>query len=330
MLPRARHTDTAAAAQDTAFGADYQDHAHMQQSFNTRYLQTLLEKICDKYPNKSTPLKLLDIGCGDGKTTRALFGALSALGYRRIEIKGIDISAEQIRVAQAQPFSPAKLNFEVCDAAQLEAQNEYDIVFSFFTFHWIQDKPDLSRRISDALKDKGFLFYLTVTRLEEWLAIRKDLLSTLAAEPEWMGYFADCDITPFAMAPEVNDAFSPRFEGDFEAQCEPLEYSSEDFKTFIKSWLPEIRHLKSKISDDPDLQKRKVDAFLTRLLALIPEGPSGGRTLYQADGKVYFPQHYATFFGDKKTVAAASSAGEVAEEQTAAGQQVFGGGAQEP
>jgi len=244
MLKRNERKDVIGEKQ---FDADYVDNAHMQRSFNERYLRKLVAQIQLKFPKRDQPLKLLDIGCGDGNTTQQLYQQLKAAGYQQIEIKGIDISDKQIAVANQQ--KPADLNdisFVLCDALAFDEQDAYDIVYSFFTFHWVDDKKALSQIIADALKTDGVLFYLTVTRLEEWLAIRQQLLQKLLQHPEWQQYFSDFELKPFAVFSDYATAFNHNFNStECEAKETPLNYSRSEFKKFITSWLPEIRHLKA-------------------------------------------------------------------------------------
>ena len=82
-----------------------------------------------------------------------------------------------------------------------------------------------------------------------------------------------------------------------------LPYATSAFKTFISSWLPELRHLKSKIQNNPSLLQQKIYDYLDALIDLIPVSDSVkelNTSLKKNAGAVHFPQYYATFFGKLK------------------------------
>jgi len=79
---------------------------------------------------------ILDIGCGDGKITAEIAERLPD-GY----ITGVDKSRDMIETAR-ESFPKKKYNnldFKKCDAEKLEFTEEFDIVFSNATLHWIKE-----------------------------------------------------------------------------------------------------------------------------------------------------------------------------------------------
>jgi trans-aconitate methyltransferase len=95
---------------------------------------------------------VLDIGCGDGKVT-AEIAALVPDG----RVVGVDSSAEMIRFAtRSFGGGPAgNLTFLLRDARELDFEEEFDVVFSNATLHWVVDHGPVLRGISRALRAAG-------------------------------------------------------------------------------------------------------------------------------------------------------------------------------
>ena len=95
---------------------------------------------------------LLDIGCGDGKVTAEIAACLSA-GY----VVGVDSSADMIALAQSQyPASAfSNLHFQREDARSLPFRDEFSVVFSNATLHWVLDHRAVLRGIYLSLKHGG-------------------------------------------------------------------------------------------------------------------------------------------------------------------------------
>lgn len=154
----------------------------------------------------------------------------------------------------------------------------------------------MSRSIANSLKPEGLLFYLTVTALPQWFSIRKKLLEELAQHPDWEQYFKGFDIRPFADYPASERAF----ENDFctlssEPKAEFLEYSGEEFRDFLKSWLPEVRCLRHKDAGDDVINR-----YLDFLLEKIPANQQADVSRQGQSAKIKFMQRYGVFTGIKK------------------------------
>ena len=99
--------------------------------------------------------RVLDIGCGDGKVT-AYIASLLPKG----SVLGIDNSLEMIRFAQSRFPQSAwpNLSFLYGDARDLHYLDEFDLVVSFATLHWILDHRPVLEGIKRSLKPGGRLF----------------------------------------------------------------------------------------------------------------------------------------------------------------------------
>lgn len=96
--------------------------------------------------------RVLDIGCGDGKVTAEL--ARLVPGGK---VLGIDKSDDMVKFAKKSfPIDEWRnLSFRCGDASRLEFREEFDVVFSNATLHWIVDHRPVLRGIARALKPRG-------------------------------------------------------------------------------------------------------------------------------------------------------------------------------
>lgn len=93
--------------------------------------------------------RILDVGCGTGQLTSEItqFGA---------EVVGIDSSPEMI--ASARKNFP-QVKFEVADVTALTFADEFEVVVSNATLHWVRDQPSAIASIARALKRGGRLIF---------------------------------------------------------------------------------------------------------------------------------------------------------------------------
>jgi ubiquinone/menaquinone biosynthesis C-methylase UbiE len=113
-------------------------------------------------PDPREPVRLVDLGCGSGFSTRAVQRAVEAIG-RRPEIVGIDASAGMLSQARAKSW-PAGTRFEVGMAEELawarEAWGLGDRVPGVFAAYLLRNviEPDkVLAAIFDLLLDDGAL-----------------------------------------------------------------------------------------------------------------------------------------------------------------------------
>ena len=112
--------------------------------------------------------RVLELGCGDGRTTKRLAG--------RFDIVGVDLSAEQLRLARA---AVPEATFIHADFLELEFEDgAFDAVTAFYSFmHVPRDRHgELLGRIRRWLRPGGlFLAPLSTVggpdRIENWLGV---------------------------------------------------------------------------------------------------------------------------------------------------------------
>ena len=125
-------------------------------------------------------LSILDLCCGDGSSTQALFNTLNATKTKVKELVGYDISPHQIDSANKVNKNKS-LTFAVMDAEKLEEEQRYDLIISFFGLHRLERIDEVVPRLHRALKADGRIVFL--------VPLEKDALYQLRVEP-FIDYFA--------------------------------------------------------------------------------------------------------------------------------------------
>ncbi len=94
--------------------------------------------------------RVLDLGCGSGVNT-----ALIAEAVPNGEVVGIDASKGMIDTAK--PKEKANLRFILMDIDDIAFEDEFDVIYSNATLHWIKDHHRLLRYVFKALRGGGLL-----------------------------------------------------------------------------------------------------------------------------------------------------------------------------
>ncbi len=92
--------------------------------------------------------RILDLGCGDGEITLQI-----AKHVPNGEVIGIDASKGMIDAALEK--EKGNLKFILMDINRLNYVNEFDIIFSNATLHWIKDHRMLLNNVYKALRPNG-------------------------------------------------------------------------------------------------------------------------------------------------------------------------------
>ena len=94
--------------------------------------------------------KILDLGCGNALTTREL-----AERVPEGRVVGVDWSSSMLETAKTHKTE--NMEFILLDINKMSFDNEFDVVFSNATLHWIPDHQKLLNNIYSALKSGGFM-----------------------------------------------------------------------------------------------------------------------------------------------------------------------------
>jgi trans-aconitate methyltransferase len=137
--------------------------------------------------------RVLDVGCGDGKTTAAI-----AARVPRGSVLGVDPSRRMIDFAGEHFRAPEhpNLRFAVGDARSLAFQEEFDLVVSFYALHWVPEQEAALRGIRAALKPAGTTLLQFVGESER--PSIEDVIEATRQSPRWAGYFPADFRKPYA------------------------------------------------------------------------------------------------------------------------------------
>jgi ubiquinone/menaquinone biosynthesis C-methylase UbiE len=108
--------------------------------------------------------KYLDVGCGNGAA------AIHLAQKYHLDVTGIDVDPDQIRLAQEQSQGLDKARFLTIDSTQLPFEDgQFDIVFTNKVTHHIPDWENALAEMIRVLKPKGYLIYADLI-YPGWLA----------------------------------------------------------------------------------------------------------------------------------------------------------------
>jgi trans-aconitate methyltransferase len=165
---------------EAGFSWDAEEYAR-NSAAQLGWARELIEKL-----DLSGSESVLDIGCGDGKVTAEIARRLP-----RGRVVGIDSSQEMIRLARSAfpPTSRGNLDFLAGNALALDFNQEFDVVFSNATLHWVKDHGPVLRGAARSLRPGGRLLFQMGGRGNGAgiLAVVREMMTA----EEWRGFFAD-------------------------------------------------------------------------------------------------------------------------------------------
>ena len=105
--------------------------------------------------NVAPDVRVLDIGCGDGKVTVEL-----ARRVPRGSVVGVDSSPAMIDLARrSYGNAAANVDFRLGDAQALDFGARFDLAFSNAALHWARDQPAVLRGVAAALVPGCRIFF---------------------------------------------------------------------------------------------------------------------------------------------------------------------------
>ena len=129
--------------------------------------------------------RILDLGCGDGGITAQL-AELVPNGL----VVGIDASQSMIESAQKN-YKAENVRFDLMDINTIDFEDEFDVVFSNATLHWVKNHNKLLANVHKSLKAEGILrfnFAADGNCSHFFKVIRR-----VMAEKKYAEYFGDFD-----------------------------------------------------------------------------------------------------------------------------------------
>ncbi len=156
-------------------GNKYRDASSHQKEWGTKLIKEL---------DLTGTERILDLGCGDGALT-AEFSVLVPNGH----VTGIDASTGMIDAARNHGAD--NLSFVLKDINDLDYSDEFDVVFSNATLHWIKDHNALLANVHRSLRNGGvarFNFAGDGNCGKFFQVLRESM-----AYPDFRGFFNDFD-----------------------------------------------------------------------------------------------------------------------------------------
>jgi len=128
---------------------DYAEHSKAQQ----KWARELIAKL-----HLQGSENILDIGCGDGKVTAEI-----ATAVPNGPVLGIDNSRAMVELAQKKyPVDKfPNLNFKLADARNLNFKQQFEIVFSNATLHWVRNHVPVLEGIYQCLCPGGRMLFMS-------------------------------------------------------------------------------------------------------------------------------------------------------------------------
>ena len=126
--------------------------------FNFVYKHTLYNSFLN-FIDKNIEGKLLEIGCGIGKTTQFL-----AERHKNLTITAIDYDKGQIDIANKNK-KYIKIKFIQTDATQLEFKpSSFDYVIETNVFHHIKNYAKAIKEVKRVLKKNGYFYLMDISQ----------------------------------------------------------------------------------------------------------------------------------------------------------------------
>lgn len=216
--------------------------------------------------------KILDVGCGDGKVTAEIAGAVP-----HGSVTGADASAEMIRFAR-KTFPAEKfpnLKFQIADARKISAKTfavKFDAVFSNAALHWVDDHEAILRGAAAVLKSGGRLVVSCGGKgnaHDVFLALRPELRLK-----RWREFFRGMPTPYFFYAPGDYEQWLPKFGFKIHrlklAPKDATYAGADGFAAWLRTtWLPYTQRVPE------SLREAFIAAVTGRYLAKYPPGAAG-------------------------------------------------------
>jgi SAM-dependent methyltransferase len=208
-------------------------------------LQVLEQRLVERlYRLKPSPGRLLEMGCGEGRT-------LLALNEREIEVSGVDVHEPALSALRN-----AGIDARACDMRSLPFEDQaFDWVLIANSLHHIPNPKDAVREAARVARHG-------IVICEPWLDETIASQRTTHALCEWsnsvlqsFGYFHRAGLS----AGEILELV------DFDAACAEIHYELDISRWDVTQWLAELAPFIDKLSHDHYLRWR-----LNHLLKTLP------------------------------------------------------------
>lgn len=204
--------------------------------------------------------RVLDVGCGDGEVLATI-----ASKVPRGFLVGLDISSKMVGFASRNfPYSRyPNMLFMQGNATLLPFCEQFDLIVSFCTLHWVLDQKKAFQDMRKTLVDEGKLLLVIPAKTDNTIgasALR------LVQKEKWASYFPDFKSTKHY--PTENECRKLLLETGFTplsirlTTADTLFRNKEAFLGYLKPLVNFIDHLPA------DLQATFLDELADEMLAL--------------------------------------------------------------
>lgn len=244
-------------------------------SSQTQYQQG--SKLIDKL-KLTRHANILDLGCGNGKTTIELYHAEPSN-----RIVAIDQSSSQIDIAienrTAAKIPATAIDFQQMDALDLKEKEAFDLIFSNAALHWIIESKVMYTKIFEALKPNGTIAIHQggAGSYRELHEVAYETLNDLQLSDQ----FSNWQIPLFYPTKrEMQDLLES--VGFSSIKIESVESNGQEYSNLIENFsnaslLPYLQHIKSEDMKATfkrafvERAKRKIDSVYTHRLYVFAE-----------------------------------------------------------
>jgi len=250
-------------------GAEYHENSQCQANWADRFF-------FQHYVFKGDE-SVLDIGSGDGKLTARIADQVS-----KGKVVGIDNADLMLKEAQKNFNHKANLSFALQDAQDREFYknnaNQFDLIVSFSTLHWVKDQKGVLSGIHHSLKNKGQCYLKLSSKGGDPIQDIADKLSTTAKYKTAFNLFHD-PMTRFspdeykALLKEAKLKLISIRDSEEKDQIQ----GKENLIKQIKSWLPHYHYLKQ---HDKTMAEQYITEVIETYLQQYPADRNNNITLY--------------------------------------------------
>lgn len=126
----------------------YDKYAKVQKKMGDVLIEKIKSTKC-RYKN------ILEIGCGTGYVTTALFEL-----FKDSNITAVDIAPGMINHVKSKLLDK-RVEFICADAEEMDFDKKYDLIISNATFQWFNNLENTLKKLADTLAPGGFMFFST-------------------------------------------------------------------------------------------------------------------------------------------------------------------------
>ncbi|KAK5649835.1 hypothetical protein RI129_000864 [Pyrocoelia pectoralis] len=208
----------------------------------TRYSRHIMENYFPLIRHESNKMKsVLDIGCGPGNTIHDVL--FPYLEQDTFEIIGTDISPSMINHANKAHYGDDRITFKEVDVGAVVPEDfveRFDYIFSFWTFHWIQDQKKLYSNALKMLKPNGSLLVTYIANSKYF-----DIIQEVCKREKYACVISKISLPPFQTSKHPQEQlFSILRDAEFEnifCKVETIRtenYTLKDMEDIIISLSP--------------------------------------------------------------------------------------------